>query len=318
VPGIAITLAGVSSGPCIPDGPAWTWTCTDTHNTTSGVWLFVFNADLSVPDGTVLTSTITDDVAGLSASATATFKAQAFVNPAGLTVAQPVGGVSQDLLFQLTSQGPEDAGSVSVTVSGLQDVPTPTLPVGCQRSGGTVTCGFGAMARNTSRYLDIPLGAENATLYVTVAAVAQPNEWAKAPLTTEGQFTITVPSPPVPPTPTDTTAAPPGSGSGSGSGSASGSSTGSGSTSGSPAGSGATSGSTPAGTTDGPSPDAGTPGPTTTAAGEPESAPVTAAAARTGGWWPTATGALVVLLAGAVATVVVRRRRLAARPEAGE
>jgi hypothetical protein len=85
--------------------------------------------DTSVPHGLVLTRDDHRHVAGLTASTPITFAAEAFVEPAfiagGSAAERPE---RQDLSIQLYKDGPDDSSSVALTVSGLHDYPTLTLP----------------------------------------------------------------------------------------------------------------------------------------------------------------------------------------------
>src|SRR6185369_14934423 len=80
VDGVTVTVndSTSASGPCTPDGAPWTWTCSMSQPQVLGVWFLRFYAATSVPDGTSLTSTFTDDVAGWTTSAPITFKRQAY------------------------------------------------------------------------------------------------------------------------------------------------------------------------------------------------------------------------------------------------
>jgi hypothetical protein len=315
VPLITIVFPTNSFFPCTPDGPKWNWTCTETNATVRATWMFRIESDTSVPDGLVLTGTITDDVAGLTASAPITFAAQSFVDPTFFAPARVPGRPErQDLSINLQNNGPDDASSVAVTVSGLQDYPTLSLPDGCQRSGGTIGCAVGPILRNYTQDLVIPLGDRDATLQITVTAAAQPNEWGGAPRTVSGQIALTAAPPPSPPAttgppvgsgPPNNPPAPAAPGAGSGLG-------------------GRGPGAVAAGAQTG---DAGPASPETSSPGAPgaitpgtegsrtnasDSAP---APARTGGWWPMALGGLAILAGAVAAAAVVRRRRQAGRAD---
>jgi hypothetical protein len=60
-----------------------------------GGWFLRFYADTSVPEGTSVTSTFTDDVAGWTTSAPVTFKRQAYNQPTAFFDTDPTTAAHQ-------------------------------------------------------------------------------------------------------------------------------------------------------------------------------------------------------------------------------
>jgi hypothetical protein len=311
VPGISV-VPGNGSGPCTSDGPAWTWTCTMSAPAPKAFWLMEYTADATVADGTVLTSTITDDVAGLTASATVTFRNEAYVDvyPA---VNPGFGGQNNDLDISLYSNGSQAATSAAVTVTGLQGWPTPVLPAGCQRSGDTVSCEVGAIPRFTYNTIVIPLGLTTGALDITATAQALPNGLAYAPATATRHFDIVEPPSDPGPVPTTQSNPPPPSGGGPGPGGGGGPATHPvvgdvvgdvAGPPGEPTATGSPGPATSSGETSGPG--RSSTDPAVAAPGQATAVPPSGGI----GLSPMVAGAALALVAGIAALIAVRRRRL--------
>jgi hypothetical protein len=199
VAGLTVTINDSvnASGPCTPDGAPWTWTCAMSQPQSLGAWFLRFTAATSVPEGTSVTSTFTDDVAGLTTSAPVTFKRQAYTQPGLSFDTDPTTGAHQ-LSVSLLDSGPQDATSSSLTMTGLTGLLTPTLPNGCQRSGDTITCDTGPIAHNATAHLSFPVDTSVPWFDVTATSTVQPNGWGDAPVTITYHFALPVQNPPAP------------------------------------------------------------------------------------------------------------------------